>query len=1083
MNYGFVLGVDLGTSHTVAMLRRPDGRTRPLLFDGQPLLPSAVYLDTTGRLHVGRDAVRLGQAEPGRLEPNPKRHVDSETVLLGGAEVPTADLLAALLGAVAREAVAATGFLPPAVLTYPAAWGTRRRAVLTTALARAGWPPATALLPEPVAAARYFADVLRRPVPVGSALAVFDLGGGTLDVAVVRNEGITPDGLPRFAVAASGGIDDLGGLDLDAALVEHLGAELRQSEAAAWAALTEPVTLAQWRARRQFWDDVRGAKEMLSRTALAPVPVPGVEQAVHLTRDEFEAAAGPLLRRAVAETDAVIRAAGVAPTELAGLFLVGGSSRVPLVARLLHHELGIAPTVLDQPELPVAEGAIIVVSPGASGSAAPSGASSSATTPGGPSSATPSGAFGSAALSGAFDSAAASGAPDSAATPAEPMRPAAVRPMADTMTRPAVAGGAVTSGDQADPHPDGLAGAAGQAGSESARRNPQTPRLLATEALEPTAATAPPEPDMAAPPAHVAASNPIAPSAAASNPGASNPAASNPAVPSSAAPAAAGSPAGSHAAGSRAAAAQGGAEPQYAEPVDPWATGEAAAFGNASGGPILHPVSGAPVSASPVSASPSPNAEPWLASTHPDPEPAGSPEAGARLPAYKRKFVWIVAAVTVVVLGAAATVVALLWPGYPALGYRPLADLHRIKPAVPVTSTFNASALRDGRAYFASVDETNRLGVVAAAADTGKTVWSSTAAGVAKRWEFFFTLPDAVVAITDTDSDLGTRRMVLLDPGDGGKLWERTIDGNDNVLFAGDKIVLVDRKEGRLVGLDVRKKGKGVWEVPSPKNDYGQTSTQVVAVTTEDDFAGPATTGGVPFAEPLDDDKRIVQIGADESALVIDADTGKVVAGPRQSVADTDDKIIAHNGRLIVAESADARRLFAYDLQKLEPKVLYTPAANTQLDHLTPCGADRICLVETTGYAAKTAQVVAIDAAKGGVVWRRSVADVDGIVPVGQAVLATLNTSPVQVSLLDAEGNVSWTRGGVAGRLDGGNTLQFSKALSGSADDPALAGEHLGDDAVPLGSLAGIRSSTCSWDTTHLACVADEDFVVQRFAG
>src|SRR3954471_18826978 len=96
---GFVLGVDLGTSHTVAMLRRPDGRTRPLLFDGQPLLPSAVYLDATGRLQVGADAVRLGHAEPGRLEPNPKRRVDDGTVLLGdSANVPVADLFAALLG-------------------------------------------------------------------------------------------------------------------------------------------------------------------------------------------------------------------------------------------------------------------------------------------------------------------------------------------------------------------------------------------------------------------------------------------------------------------------------------------------------------------------------------------------------------------------------------------------------------------------------------------------------------------------------------------------------------------------------------------------------------------------------------------------------------------------------------------------------------------------------------------------------------------------------------------------------------------------------------------------------------------------
>src|SRR3954464_3321040 len=103
------------------MLRHPDGRTRPLLFDGQPLMSSAVYLDTTGRLHVGADALRLGHADPARLEPNPKRHVDDGTVLLGADHgVAVADLFASLLGAVAREAVATAGFLPAAVLTYPA---------------------------------------------------------------------------------------------------------------------------------------------------------------------------------------------------------------------------------------------------------------------------------------------------------------------------------------------------------------------------------------------------------------------------------------------------------------------------------------------------------------------------------------------------------------------------------------------------------------------------------------------------------------------------------------------------------------------------------------------------------------------------------------------------------------------------------------------------------------------------------------------------------------------------------------------------------------------------------------------------
>jgi molecular chaperone DnaK (HSP70) len=306
---GYALGVDLGTSNTVAVLRWPDGRTRPLLFDGQPIMPSAVFLAQDGRLHVGRDAQRLAQADPGRYEPNPKRRVDEAGVLLGDQAIPTVDLLGALLAEVARVAVEAVGFLPPAVVTHPAAWGSQRREVLAAAVARAGWPPVgtggTQLTPEPVAAARYFVDVLRRPVPVGAALAVFDFGGGTIDIAVVRNEGTEPSGQARFVVIGSGGVAELGGLDLDAAVVEHLGHLVGAAHPAAWQALASPSTPTQWRHRRQFWDDVRGAKEMLSRTATAPMPVPGVDQAVHLTREEFERLATPLLRRGVFEAGSV----------------------------------------------------------------------------------------------------------------------------------------------------------------------------------------------------------------------------------------------------------------------------------------------------------------------------------------------------------------------------------------------------------------------------------------------------------------------------------------------------------------------------------------------------------------------------------------------------------------------------------------------------------------------------------------------------------------------------------------------------------------------------------------------------------
>src|SRR4051812_18888967 len=106
---GFAVGVDFGTSNTIAFLRRPDGRALPLLFDGQPVLPSAVFLDSSGTLHAGRDAQRMAQLDPACYEPNPKRCVDQGSVLLGQRELSVPELLAAPLRSVARAATEAAG--------------------------------------------------------------------------------------------------------------------------------------------------------------------------------------------------------------------------------------------------------------------------------------------------------------------------------------------------------------------------------------------------------------------------------------------------------------------------------------------------------------------------------------------------------------------------------------------------------------------------------------------------------------------------------------------------------------------------------------------------------------------------------------------------------------------------------------------------------------------------------------------------------------------------------------------------------------------------------------------------------------
>ena len=101
---GYRLGIDLGTSNTAAIVRESDGRTRPLLFDGAPLLPSAVCLEPSGHMLVGREAVHAARAYPDRYEPNPKQRVDEGTVLLGDSEVEVDALLAAILARVGAEA-------------------------------------------------------------------------------------------------------------------------------------------------------------------------------------------------------------------------------------------------------------------------------------------------------------------------------------------------------------------------------------------------------------------------------------------------------------------------------------------------------------------------------------------------------------------------------------------------------------------------------------------------------------------------------------------------------------------------------------------------------------------------------------------------------------------------------------------------------------------------------------------------------------------------------------------------------------------------------------------------------------------
>ncbi|MEV0427581.1 Hsp70 family protein [Micromonospora sp. NPDC050495] len=1134
---GFALGVDLGTSNTVAVLRWPDGRTRPLLVDGQPILPSGVYADTDGRLHVGRDALRLAHADPDRYEPNPKRRVDEPEVTLGDRRYTPAQLLGAVLRAVGEAAVGALGFLPPAVVTCPATWDAGRRQVLAEALALAGWPsaaehtlsgpipPGTRLLREPVAAARYYTEVLRRPVPVGESVAVFDFGGGTLDVAVVRNEGADPWGDSGFTVISCGGLDDLGGLDLDAALLALVGARVAATHPAQWARLSEPADTTQWRERLHVVEQVRGAKEMLSRALAAPVAVPGVPAAVSLTRAELEGVAAPLLRRAVAETRRVVAAAGLTPELLAGLFLVGGSSRIPLVARLLHAELGIAPTVLEQPELPVAEGALTDLPLPRTRSAAP-------LLPLAPVGAAPAGP-----PAGATPGVGPGGTLVDAGTPPQPGTdrpdPNAGAPALPATGQPDPDAGAPTlpASDQSDPaagaptvpathQPDLDAGAPTVPGSDrpdaaevppdaadqpvgSGRPGPTTPPPVGPDlprgpggtlpGLGPEgtlpAAVSPAGPDTPVLPAGRTASGdgttvaagPPRPAATWDAPGpafAAGPNGTRLATPHGPPPAAA--PAAS-------AAAAHSPAPNTPTPTRPQHGPAAAPAGTA-----VAPHSPAPGTPTPTRPQhgPPPTGVPPLAPGIPQ-QPGGWPgwpgvpgngtpgsPAAAAVGGRRRRALWVSLGAVAALAGVAtAALLYLTRDRHPELDFQGFGKGTRFAGATERPAEM-FTALAGGRAYLAYPREDKRLAVVAVDVGTGKELWRRESATTTDRWAGLVALPGAVAVVADSAGGSDSRQLEVLDGGSQPR-WRHTMDRDDEMFVGEEVVAFTDHERKRLVGRKLSN-GDEKWTLPDLTDEYGNTRDSVHPVTTAETVSGPGYGDGSPRDPEQGPVGQLVQISADKSVRLIDLDSGKEIRRWK-AVAEPDDLVIAHEDRLYVA--GDDGRLLAYDLGKqAQPSVLYRAEDdNRRAKALAPCGKHRACLLEVTGSDDKTAQVVAAGEGQGAKLW--AAPGMTQLVPVGERVLARRSYPEPAATLFAADGTrILDDEEGVAVRVDAGNLLLFADALGSGVDDRSVAGVGAGSGKlVPLGELRDVRGDSCSWNTEMIACGSEQDFVLHRF--
>lgn len=359
----YLLAIDYGTTASVAAVSTGD-RPELVVVGSSPRVPSSVLCTEDGRLVAGEAALQQAAAAPGRVEWAPKRRLGDRTVLLGGQAVSPVDLVTATLSIIAEEVLRQHGGRPPdeVRLSYPARWAGTRTAALAEAAHRAGLGQVH-LVPEPVAAAiQLDAD----QVAAGAFVAVFDLGGGTLDTAVLRR---VADGFELAGVP--GGIDRLGGEDFDERLYVHVGELIGHRQPDAWEQLRFGEDRSWQHLNHGLRAQVRAAKEALSTASDHALYVgPPVDLELRVTRDELERLIAGDVRRAVDELMATLDRAGVAAGELAAVYLVGGSSRVPLVARELAERTGQVPVTWGDPKAVVALGAasaapaMLVGSPG-----------------------------------------------------------------------------------------------------------------------------------------------------------------------------------------------------------------------------------------------------------------------------------------------------------------------------------------------------------------------------------------------------------------------------------------------------------------------------------------------------------------------------------------------------------------------------------------------------------------------------------------------------------------------------------------------------------------------------------------------
>lgn len=303
------IGIDLGTTYSAVATIDETGR--PIIVrdgDGENITPSCVT-EIDGIFMVGEEARRTWGAAPDKAAARFKRDMGTSAIYrINSIEFTPIELSALILKKLVKDASNRIGAIGEAVVTIPANFANEARDATMAAAKEAGLN-VRYIINEPTAAALYYS--FKHGDKFHGNYAVYDLGGGTFDVSIIRVDG------QDVEVLASNGVSRLGGDDFDDALIEIVGKKLNEVPGAD----IDPDDFTK--------NDAEADKKSLSRRKKIVVTVN--RQSIDVSREEFEEAISTKVTQAEMLCESTMDEAGIEPSDIRAVLLAGGSTRIPLV--------------------------------------------------------------------------------------------------------------------------------------------------------------------------------------------------------------------------------------------------------------------------------------------------------------------------------------------------------------------------------------------------------------------------------------------------------------------------------------------------------------------------------------------------------------------------------------------------------------------------------------------------------------------------------------------------------------------------------------------------------------------------------